>query len=177
MFLNDKCHWRADEISNIYTAFHTLKSKASLELYVRLCPAGLFRGRPWISFVSITACYTTERVNHKDFKTALQSSTVTWPQSRPMYKAAQIQTSPSSPWDGQTGCEHTQHFLKTVTDFLSVVSWLKPCCKPLFHRVYQWQKSLGRSMADTTVGAAFFPSCDIQRTESPSDEGSVLSAH
>lgn len=112
--------------SYIYTIFHTLKAKDSPELYVILFPGGIFIGRPQISFVLITTCYTTDWVNHKDFKTVLQHSAVTWTESRPMYKVSKPKQAP--PVLGTNRCKEIQHFLKTVTDFLSIVSLPEPCC-------------------------------------------------
>lgn len=81
--------------SHIYTVFHTLKVKDSSEPYVRLFRAGVFIGRPQLSFVLRTICYTTHQANHKDFKTAWQSSAVTWTESRPM--CAKLQESKQAP--------------------------------------------------------------------------------
>lgn len=160
--------------SHIYTVFHTLKVQDSSELYGRLFPAGVFIGRPQISFVLI--CYTTDQANHKDFKTALaeQHSYMDRIQAN-VHKAAGIQASTSSPWDGQTGCKEPHHFLKSVTDFVLYLC-LSLAASPCF-TICQRRESPGRSTADATAGTTHFPPHDIQRTESPSAEGSVLSAH
>lgn len=122
--------------SHIYTVFHTLKVQDSSELYGRLFPAGVFIGRPQISFVLMTICYTTDQANHKDFKTALaeQGSYRDRIQAN-VHKAAGIQASTSSPWDGQTGCKEPHHFLKSLTDFVLYLC-LSLAASPCF-TVYQ----------------------------------------
>lgn len=170
MFLHDKYHQGADDMSTPH--LHCIAHTRTQRWFSPVCSVSsrsLWR-RAQVSFVPVTP-----RSTLRGWSTKISSQPC---------RAAQGQ--------GQNPGQSAEHKCKQAlqplgwTDRLwafpdtSQTLWeLELCSSPAASpcpRVHQWQKSLGRSMADTTAGSTPFACCDIPRTESPSAEGSVLSA-